>query len=220
MQILIVEDDFLTAKFLQQSLTLQGYNKPLIADNAQDVLQTVANTRVDLVFMDINIKGAVDGLQLARQLWITHQSGIIFLTSYHDSETISEASLSKPLGFLIKPVSAADIEAVMMVAKQKLSAPKPASSDSVTVGPYSYEKKTRTICYQGKTIALSKLESSALAALIENHGTSISSQTLIQRIWGADKNPSALRELISRLRKKLPHIKIVRHSNIGYSLYS
>ena len=220
MQILIVEDDFLTAKFLQKSLALQGYGQPIIADNANDSLQKAKETKIDLAFMDINIKGPVDGLQLAYKLYSQYKVNIIFLTSYHDSQTIKEASYSNPLGFLIKPVNAPDVEATMMVAKQKIRATQSGNTDTIELGSYLFDKTTHSVSFQGENIALSKRESAALAALATHHGSSISSYALMEQIWGQNKSSSALRELISRLRKKLPKLQITRHSNIGYCLHA
>ena len=69
-----------------------------------------------------------------------------------------------------------------------------------------------------KVITLSKLENKAIEIFVKYFNTPISNEMLISYLWKEEKNNSSLRELISRLRKKVPNLKIRNHSNIGYVL--
>ncbi len=222
MDILIVEDEPLTAQFIKQ--TLQALDHTIyLSDNADDCYEILDVKSVDLIFMDINIKGSIDGLQLALGATQKYNVNIIFITSYRDTDTINEASLSKPLGYLIKPVIKSDIEAIMMIASTQHKASsidQPKSSNTITIGPLTYDKKTKNVTCSNESVKMSKLETKALEIFLHNPDLVLNTPDLIDKIWGDQRSKSSLRELISRLRKKLPKLKLYSYSNIGYILYT
>jgi DNA-binding response OmpR family regulator len=222
MNILVVEDEPLTVQFIKQTLQAMKH-RVWCADNSSGCKNILECEVIDLVFMDINIKGSVDGLQLALDVTNNYQASIIFVTSYRDTDTINEASLSKPLGFLIKPVIKSDIEAIMMVASTQHKADmasKTSNSNIITIGALKFDKKTKNVTCSDENIKISKLEKKALEIFLHNPNIVLSSEELLDEIWGDKRSKSSLRELISRLRKKLPKLKLENYSNIGYILHT
>ncbi len=218
MNILIVEDEFLTSKFIQESLYSLGFLSVFITDNAIDTNIMMQEKDIDLIFMDINIKGPKDGLHLATEINKKYNTKIVFITSYQDTNTIQEASLSSPLGYLIKPIIKADIESIMMICKNFFNYNNEKDSTFINIDIYKYNK-INNLLYEGeKLISLSKLENKTIEIFIKHLNTPISNEMLILYLWQEEKNNSSLRELISRLRKKVPNLKIKNHSNIGYIL--
>ena len=63
--ILIVEDEEELAANISEILASLDYKVVGIADNALDALKTLEKAPVDLVLMDIMIKGDIDGIDLA-----------------------------------------------------------------------------------------------------------------------------------------------------------
>ena len=222
MNILVVEDEPLTVQFIKQTLQAMEH-RVWCADNSSGCKNILECEVIDLVFMDINIKGSVDGLQLALDVTNNYQASIIFVTSYRDTDTINEASLSKPLGFLIKPVIKSDIEAIMMVASTQHKAnmaSKTSNSNIITIDALKFDKKTKNVTCSDKNIKMSKLEKKTLEIFLHNPNIVLSSEELLDEIWGDKRSKSSLRELISRLRKKLPKLKLENYSNIGYILHT
>ncbi|MFW2601304.1 response regulator [Aliarcobacter butzleri] len=82
MNILIVEDEYLTSKFIQESLYSLGFLSVFITDNAIDADILIKEKNIALIFMDINIKGPKDGLQLATEISKKYNIKIVFITSY------------------------------------------------------------------------------------------------------------------------------------------
>lgn len=216
MNILIVEDEFLTSKFIQETLYSLGFLSVFITDNAIDVNIMLQEKNIDLIFMDINIKGPKDGLYLAIEISKKYNTKIVFITSYQDTNTIQEASLSTPLGYLIKPIIKADIESIMMISKNFFNYYQ--KSTFINIDIYKYDKINNLLYEDEKLITLSKLENKAIEIFIKYLNLPISNEILISYLWQEEKNNSSLRELISRLRKKVPNLKIINHSNIGYIL--
>lgn len=216
MNILIVEDEFLTSKFIQETLYSLGFLSVFITDNAIDANIMLQEKNIDLIFMDINIKGPKDGLYLAIEISKKYNTKIVFITSYQDTNTIQEASLSTPLGYLIKPIIKADIESIMMISKNFFNYYQ--ESTFINIDIYKYDKINNLLYEDEKLITLSKLENKAIEIFIKYLNLPISNEILISYLWQEEKNNSSLRELISRLRKKVPNLKIINHSNIGYIL--
>ncbi len=216
MNILIVEDEFLTSKFIQETLYSLGFLSVFITDNAIDVNIMLQEKNIDLIFMDINIKGPKDGLYLAIEISKKYNTKIVFITSYQDTNTIQEASLSTPLGYLIKPIIKADIESIMMISKNFFNYYQ--ESTFINIDIYKYDKINNLLYEDEKLITLSKLENKAIEIFIKQLNTPISNEILISYLWQEEKNNSSLRELISRLRKKVHNLKIKNYSNIGYIL--
>lgn len=216
MNILIVEDEFLTSKFIQETLYSLGFLSVFITDNAIDANIMLQEKNIDLIFMDINIKGPKDGLYLAIEISKKYNTKIVFITSYQDTNTIQEASLSTPLGYLIKPIIKADIESIMMISKNFFNYYQ--ESTFINIDIYKYDKTNNLLYEDEKLITLSKLENKAIEIFIKYLNLPISNEILISYLWQEEKNNSSLRELISRLRKKVHNLKIKNYSNIGYIL--
>lgn len=220
MKILIIEDEPLTATFIKQTLNQLGYTMVDIVDNAVACEDILKEKEIDLVLMDINIKGSVDGLQLAQKLNTQQQIKIIFITSYNDSETIKEAALSSPIGYLIKPIIKSNIEAIMMIASAQLCSSLERKEKAIYFDALKYDLKSKLFTRDKEIIQLSKLETKALELFIQNLDSAVSSDTLINTLWNDERPKSSLRELLSRLRKKFPELRLQNYSNIGYILYS
>ena len=101
--ILVCEDEALIAKDIQRTLEKKGYNVVGIASNARKALELAEEWKPDLALMDIHLKGSVDGTQVAETLNDQYDIPSIFLTAFHDEDTVDSAKVARPLGYLLKP---------------------------------------------------------------------------------------------------------------------
>lgn len=223
MKIIIVEDEGITSLFLSKAISSLGHEVLGIHDRGDTLLEYLEHHDADLIFMDINIKGSSDGIQTASSIQKKYPSiSCVFITSYTDKETITEACLVKPLGYLHKPILVSDIEAILiLVDAHRSMAHKGQNNDDAlpSLGAYSHDYKNLRLSHKDTFIKLSKQEHHCLHLLLSHHSHHISKEQLCATIW-ADKaiDSSSLRELISRLRKKMPDIEIINIPNIGYSI--
>jgi signal transduction histidine kinase len=102
--ILIVEDDVLTATVLQKYLLRCNYNVLPIAANASMALRIVEEKKPDLILMDIFLKDSIDGIEIAKKIRTEHDIPVIYLTADSSEETIQRAKITEPFGYLVKPV--------------------------------------------------------------------------------------------------------------------
>ena len=116
--ILVVEDEAITALNLKYDLEDLGYEVPETIDNGNDAIEKSQELYPDLVLMDINLKGNVDGIEAAKEI---SEMGIpiIFLTANTDDMTAFEALKTAPYGYLSKPYSSKDLELTVAMVLRK-----------------------------------------------------------------------------------------------------
>lgn len=221
MKIIIVEDEAIMMLFLQECLEELGHEVVGCYNNADDLFDALSNnSEVDLILMDISIKGQTDGIKASHKIRKNYPYILlIFITSFKDSETIKDAKEVKPNGYMIKPIQEHDIEAALMLLD--LPSKKSASDINILyIGEYKYNMQKQMIYKNDEIIKLSKKEHITLHILIKNINTYISQEQLILSVWNDDfhNRSNSLRELVYRLRKKLPLLEINSIPNIGYIL--
>jgi CheY-like chemotaxis protein len=82
-------------------------------------LDSVVRKQPDLVLMDINLKGEMDGIEAARQIRKDFDIPVIFLTSHSDGNTLRRAKEIHPDGFITKPFSDDDLRVAIELALKK-----------------------------------------------------------------------------------------------------
>ena len=217
MKILIVEDDALIALFIKEAVEKVGHIVLEVFDCADDVMKFVTDHDVDLVLMDIEIVGAVDGIACARLLSNKYNIPSIFVTSHKESDVIQDAMDVKPLGFLIKPIEESHIEATLALARLALN--NSVKEVDVHLGLATFNFEHNTLKYEGSIVKLGKNELQLISLLFKNVNNTVSSEEIMRQIWGEVlESDESLRQLVYRTRKKVPFLKINSSSKVGYAL--
>jgi len=102
-RILIVEDNRIVSLDIQISLEALGYLVVGTAASGEVAIKTVSERNPNLVLMDINLEGAMDGIEAARQIQREYNIPIIFLTAFGDDVTKNRAMQLNPSGYIVKP---------------------------------------------------------------------------------------------------------------------
>ncbi len=100
--ILIVEDETITAFDLKIQLEKKGYNIIGIEVTGEDAVYTAAEKRPDLTLMDINLKGEMSGIEASKKI-LALDLPVVYLTANSDKKTFSEANIDPAYGFIRKP---------------------------------------------------------------------------------------------------------------------
>lgn len=228
--IVIVEDEVITQRYLQDIFSQYDVTVTGCFDNAADVIDALKSIDCDMILMDINIKGSMDGIQLTRHILRNHTLPVVFITAHNDDETLEELLELAPYGFIGKPFSSKEIVVSLQVAyKQYLTHKEVAnnvtlkeeSNNNVIVinEYYSYSKVSSELYYGEDVVKLSKKQSKLLQILSQNINHVVDYDTLTSAIWEEDMvSGSALRTLVYSIRKLLPELPIVSQSKLGYSL--
>ncbi len=115
-RILIVEDEPIIASDIEMTLEDLGYEVIGIEDNAVDALKLIEKQHPDLVLLDINLEGDVDGVMLAQDINKQFQIPFVYLTSNADNLTINRVKRTKPAGFILKPFNEKDLKSNIEIA--------------------------------------------------------------------------------------------------------
>ncbi|MCO5236972.1 MAG: response regulator [Chitinophagaceae bacterium] len=119
--VLIVEDEMITALDLSTGLEREGYRIAGIADNAEEAIRLFKEHPADIILMDINIRGAMDGIDTTRELLKIRQAPVIYLTAYTDAATIRRVKKIQPAAFLTKPFSIDNVRVAIELAVSNLA---------------------------------------------------------------------------------------------------
>jgi DNA-binding LytR/AlgR family response regulator len=117
--ILIVEDENIVAKDIQQSLKKLGYEPLGICATGEEAIEQAERTKPNLVLMDIMLKGEMSGIDAAEYIRKKLNIPVIFLTAYADSSTLAKAKITEPYGYIIKPFKEIDLQTNIEIALYK-----------------------------------------------------------------------------------------------------
>ncbi len=106
--VLVVEDENIVSKDIQNSLKKIGYNIIGSCNNAQEAIDIARELRPDIVLMDIMLKGNLTGIAAAEQIKLLNIP-VIFLTAYADEATLAKAKVTEPYGYILKPFKEKDL---------------------------------------------------------------------------------------------------------------
>jgi|SRR5579883_993764 len=117
-KVLIVEDEFILAIALQETLESLGYMVTGRAASFIETLRQIEQSRPDVVLMDIHLQGEQDGIETAIFLWDVFQLPVVYLSGLSDQSTLERAFASLPFGYLVKPARETDLATAINVAYQ------------------------------------------------------------------------------------------------------
>ncbi len=115
-KILIVEDEIILAKNLEDILSGLGYEVVGIADNSMKAIMQFFLHYPDLILMDIHLKGQDDGIKTAQKILEQKLVPIIFVTANQDSSTFNRAKTIGAYGYVLKPFQERELQIVIEIA--------------------------------------------------------------------------------------------------------
>jgi two-component SAPR family response regulator len=102
-RILVVEDESIVAMDIRNCLTGHGYHVLGCVPSGEEAVARVAQSRPDLVLMDIRLQGEMNGIEAARRIMESFEVPSLFLTSYVDREMLAQAKGINAVGYVLKP---------------------------------------------------------------------------------------------------------------------
>lgn len=108
-KVLIVEDEYITQKTITLYLEESGYNVVGATMNYDETLHLLNTTEIDLVLLDITIKGEKSGIDIGNLIHNHYSIPHIYLTAYSDESTVKNAISTMPYAYLVKPFTKTDL---------------------------------------------------------------------------------------------------------------
>jgi DNA-binding LytR/AlgR family response regulator len=124
LKILIVEDEMLIAANIAMQLETIGYEVIGIIPKGREAINAVKSDKPDLVLMDINLKGDMDGIEAATQMQLDGPIPIIYLSANTDDSHFNRAKATNPYAFLSKPFKKLDLKNAIELASDRILAEK------------------------------------------------------------------------------------------------
>src|SRR5262249_48287859 len=118
-KVLVVEDEIIVAKDIQDRLRRLGYIVPAIVSSGEEAIKKASETLPDLVLMDIVLRGEIDGIEAARQIRDCFNIPIVYVTQHADESTLNRTKTTEPYGYIIKPFEELELRTTIEMALYK-----------------------------------------------------------------------------------------------------
>lgn len=221
MKILIVEDDLSLSDVLAFTLRRAGFNV-IAAYDGLAALQTWQKESPDLIILDLNLP-KLDGLAVCRHIRSQAQTPIIILSVRSGDDVVVQGLELGADDYVIKPFSPNQL-----VARVRAVARRTGVMDTTSVLETTdiiFDRSRNEVQRRGQEpVHLTPLEAKLLEALMLHADEVLTSETLIQTVWGLDGGDrTMLKQLVYRLRSKIePDSSVSSYietiPGIGYSL--
>lgn len=209
MNVVIAEDERLTAIFLEETLQKLDCHVAGSFDNGADLLEFASAHPVDFVIMDIELQGETNGVDAAIALRREHDIPVVFITSHNDSDTIGRAMQAEPLGYVIKPISVSHVESVVGVVTgllgREAAKPQTKAPERTPLGlGFSYNYEAKNLFRDDSPVDLTASELKLFDLCLRRKGTIVPYNVIDEEVWASKVvTESTRRGLSHRLRNKL-----------------
>lgn len=117
--VLVVEDEAIVSRDIQQSLKKFGYSVAGSCSKAEEAIAAANELSPDIILMDIMLKGSKTGIEAAETIRETNNIPTVFLTAYADENTLAKARHAEPYGYILKPFKEIELRSVIEMAIYK-----------------------------------------------------------------------------------------------------
>ncbi|MDA3814503.1 MAG: response regulator [Candidatus Cloacimonetes bacterium] len=112
-KIMIAEDEAIIIQCLKMELELEGYKVCKFVTEGEEAIETAKEEEPDIILMDINLSGKMDGIEAARKIIENKYIPIIFMTGFNDTDIQKRAQEINPVGYLEKPVEVYEVTPII-----------------------------------------------------------------------------------------------------------
>ena len=117
--VLIVDDDENMAETLSEALQQLDYNVAGAVTNGADAIVCVQNNVPDIILMDIELLGDMDGVQTSKEILLISEVPVIYLTGWTDDKTLDKVKKTNPFGYIVKPFEIIELKVAIELALYK-----------------------------------------------------------------------------------------------------
>ena len=114
-----MEDEVIVARDIRHQLKLLNYEPVAATATGEEALLLTESLRPDLVLMDIQLAGDMDGIVAAQTIRERFDIPVVFLTAFAGDESVQRAKLAEPFGYIIKPLEECDLKITIAIALYK-----------------------------------------------------------------------------------------------------
>jgi DNA-binding response OmpR family regulator len=201
--ILLVEDEESITVPLSEALRREGF-EPQVAGTAAAALELAKSTDPDLVLLDVMLPDG-SGFDVCRELRARSRVPIIMLTARGDEADRVAGLEAGADDYVVKPFSAREVAARIRAVLRR-SSPEPESTGApMQIGDVTLDPASHEAAVDGRALDLSRKEFDVLRLLMENAGTVVKRERLLEEVWETNwfGSTKTLDVHVSALRRKL-----------------
>ena len=222
--VLLVEDDKDLARLNARLLKRQGYDV-VVAYTAAEARAAVCDIPLDLFVLDIGLPDG-NGLELCREFRDSSDAPLLFLTGRSGADDKISGLDSGGDYYLTKPYDKDEFIAIVrsLLRRAKQTQDKIAEATVICKGSLTLRLDERKAIVNDRDARLSQKEFSVLLMLVQSEGGELAYEHIYESVWGTSmhNDSSALRQLISRMKKKLDEenavdFSILNEHGVGYT---
>lgn len=214
MKILVVEDEYALQTALAAGLKKKGYEVDCASDG-QEALDMYFEFTYDLVVLDLNLP-KLDGIEVLKEIRLDNELAKVIILSARSE--IDDKVIGLDLGandYLAKPFQFKELDARIRALLRRDFV----SVDSkLIINDIVIDTAKKQVYRNDVLIDLTKKEYGILEYLSLNRKRIVSSEELIEHVWGSDVDPfiSSIKVHLNSLRKKIGEEVILNKRGIGY----
>jgi two-component system, OmpR family, response regulator VanR len=224
LNILYIEDDTIFIPKIKYILE-KIFKSVVVATNGEEALELFKTNNINLIISDINMP-KMDGLAFLKNLRkINSDISFIFLTARKEVDIILDAIQLDISNYILKPIDLNNFLHIVnnTVEKDYKKSTKIEKINLIKINEeFSWNKQTKTLLKNHISIKLTKKELLLIELLLHCDNKICSLTEIIYYLWDEEyeKNDYAanLKNIISRLRNKIPQINIENVYGLGYKI--
>ena len=213
----LVEDEVDLCNLIKTYLEKAGY-KVVTFNKGSDAISYIGH-EVHIWILDIMLADDVNGYDIIKEIRKHDETVPVIFTSARDQEL--DKILGLELGsddYLTKPYSSKEL--VLRVNNIIKRCYRDNTSNIISYDPYTVDTSRRIVKLDDKEIKMTSLEFDLLVLFLKNKDKSFSRDEILNAVWGSDYFGSdrVVDDLVRRLRKKLPKLRLSAIYGYGYRL--
>ena len=217
--ICLVEDEEALSNIVKLYLEREGYQVICFTKGSEAI--KYIGSQVDLWILDIMLGDDISGYDVIKKIRENDENVPVIFTSARDQEIDKIFGLE--LGsddYMTKPYSSKELVLRVNNIIKRVYKDKKENSNIINYEEYIINLEKRTVELNKKNIKLTTLEFDLLLLFIKNKDKCFSREEILNSVWGNDYfgTDRVVDDLVRRVRKKLPKVKIDAIYGYGYRL--
>lgn len=222
MKILFVEDDANLAFMLTDGLESEGFTVAHYSDGIT-ALNAINEFKPDIILLDVNLNGSMNGFETAKKIRLNHQTPVIFTTSRTQIEDIQEGFSIGNVDYLKKPFGIRELVLRIneLLSRNSLQTP---VVQNYKIGLYTFNPSEQNLQINNDRIRLQKNECAVLILLAANAGNVVNKVQILETVWDEPdykQKEASLHNIMSSLRTMLnkdQNVAIETIPKVGWKL--
>lgn len=112
-QIMLIEDSGILVSDIEETLDTEDITIEWVHKSGEGALEELESVSPDLILMDINLDGEMDGVEATEQIRERWDIPVVYLTAYSNEKYMDRVKESDALAFLVKPLEKQDLQRII-----------------------------------------------------------------------------------------------------------